>query len=222
MMEIVGIWVGAFLTLCIYSFLYKDNPFYKFAEHIFVGSSSAYMFALAYYRGIKPLLIEQLTIKNPTTWHWLIPGVLGFFMILRIFPKVSWLSRWGIAFSTGLGAGIGIRAGIHGYILPQLKGTLVPLVKKVNSFLGIEVGKGVGYLLGTINQIILVTGVITTVLYFFFSKEHKGKITGFIRVGKIFIMIAFGASFGYTVMARVSLLIGRIMFLLKDWLKVIE
>ena len=35
-------------------------------------------------------------------------------------------------------------------------------------------------------------------------------------------MIAFGASFGYTVMARVSLLIGRIQFLLHDWLGVIQ
>ena len=27
--------LAAFLTLAIMSFLYKDNPFYKFAEHVF-------------------------------------------------------------------------------------------------------------------------------------------------------------------------------------------
>jgi hypothetical protein len=34
-------------------------------------------------------------------------------------------------------------------------------------------------------------------------------------------MIAFGASFGYTVMARVSLLIARVQFLLRDWLHIL-
>ena len=38
--EIFGAWVAAFLTLAIFSFLYKDNPFYKIAEHIFVGISA--------------------------------------------------------------------------------------------------------------------------------------------------------------------------------------
>ena len=38
------------------------------------------------------------------------------------------------------------------------------------------------------------------------------------RVGIVFIMVSFGATFGYTVMARVSLLIGRVTFLIKDWL----
>jgi hypothetical protein len=31
-------------------------------------------------------------------------------------------------------------------------------------------------------------------------------------------MISFGAHFGYTVMARLSLLIGRVQFLTVDWL----
>ena len=33
-------------------------------------------------------------------------------------------------------------------------------------------------------------------------------------------MLSFGASFGYTVMARISLVIGRMQFLLFDWLKI--
>ena len=39
MFAAIGIWVGIGLTLCIYSFLYKDNPFFRFAEHLFVGVS---------------------------------------------------------------------------------------------------------------------------------------------------------------------------------------
>jgi hypothetical protein len=31
-------------------------------------------------------------------------------------------------------------------------------------------------------------------------------------------MVTFGASFGYTVMGRISLLVGRLTFLFQDWL----
>ena len=46
--EIIGIWMSVFLTLCIFSFLYKDNPFYKAAEHIFVGVSAGYIFTITF------------------------------------------------------------------------------------------------------------------------------------------------------------------------------
>ena len=38
-MDILGAWIAVFLTLAIFSFLYKDNAFYKIAEHLFVGVS---------------------------------------------------------------------------------------------------------------------------------------------------------------------------------------
>ncbi|MCK4755495.1 hypothetical protein KAS56_01005, partial [candidate division WOR-3 bacterium] len=68
---------------------------------------------------------------------------------------------------------------------------------------------------------VVIVGVITGVIYFFFSKAHKGVFGGLARIGVWFLMIAFGASFGYTVMARISLLIGRMYFLLHNWLHLI-
>src|SRR3954462_11531851 len=38
----IGLWIAAFFTLCAFSFLYGDNPFYKLAESVFVGTSAAY------------------------------------------------------------------------------------------------------------------------------------------------------------------------------------
>jgi hypothetical protein len=46
--------------------------------------------------------------------------------------------------------------------------------------------------------------------YFFFSIEHTGPVRVAARTGILFLMVAFGAAFGYTVMARMSLLIGRL------------
>ena len=36
------------------------------------------------------------------------------------------------------------------------------------------------------------------------------------KIGIVFLMVGFGASFGYTVMGRVSLLIGRFQFLFQE------
>jgi len=65
--------------------------------------------------------------------------------------------------------------------------------------------------------IIIVVGVISTLIYFYFSHEHVGALGVTAKVGIWFIMISFGAHFGYTVMGRVSLLIGRVQFLIQDW-----
>ena len=70
-------------------------------------------------------------------------------------------------------------------------------------------------IIGIINQIIILIGVISGLVYFFFSKEHKGTIGKISKIGIYFLMIKFGASFGFAVMGRVSLLIGRFEELIK-------
>ena len=72
------------------------------------------------------------------------------------------------------------------------------------------------------NNILLVLGLLATLVFFFFSTEHEGAVGGVAKVGVYFLMVSFGASYGYTVMARVSLLIGRVMFLLDNWLGVVR
>ncbi len=73
-----------------------------------------------------------------------------------------------------------------------------------------------------IGNILLIVGTICGVYYFYFSKKQEGISAVPSKLGIWFLMISFGASFGYTVMARVSLLIGRLEFLLKDWLHIIK
>ena len=210
MSETIGIWVAAGLSLCIFSFLYKDNPLYKFAEHLYVGSSAAYWLVYLFFFDVKPMLIDRfISSTGVSRWILLIPASLGIIMLLRLAPKIGWISRWAIAFTVGIGSGIGIIAGVHGFVIPQTKATFLPLFVKGN------VGESV-------NNIILVIGTLTTILYFYFSKEHKGSFKIPIRIATSLIMIAFGASFGYTVMARLSLLIGRIHFLLHNWLHIVK
>jgi len=63
-----------------------------------------------------------------------------------------------------------------------------------------------------------VVGVFCGIVYFFFSKEHKGVTGATASVGIWVLMIGFGSTFGFTVMSRVSLLVGRFEFLLNRWL----
>ena len=203
----LGIWVAAALTFMIFSFLYRDNPVYKLGEHIFLGISLGYGWCLYYWNdiftnAIAPLLYpEEGMARN---YYVIIPIVLGAFILLRMIPKLAWLSRYAFAFYVGGFAGLAVPNVIHGNFLPQLTATMGPL--------------GPGWS-AAITQVVLLVGVFTTIVYFFFSLEHRGVVGGVGRVGVLFIMVAFGAGFGYTVMARVSLLIGRFQFLLYDWIQ---
>jgi hypothetical protein len=202
MLNMIGTWLAATLTLAIFSFLYKDNPFYKLAEHIYVGVSAGFWVIYVWSFDIKPMLIDRFISETGIEkWILIIPAILGILMLTRWFPKTTWISRIPLAFTIGIGAGLGVTASIQGFLIPQIGATLLPLTN--------------------INNILLVIGVISTIIYFYFSKEFKGPLKLFSRLGIIFIMVAFGASFGYTVMARISLLIGRIYFLLHNFLRII-
>ncbi len=70
--------------------------------------------------------------------------------------------------------------------------------------------------------LLIFVGTFTGLVYFFFSLEHRRAVGATARVGILFLMVTFGASFGYTVMSRMSLLIGRLDFLLGDWLGLVR
>jgi hypothetical protein len=204
--EVIGIWVGAFLTLSIFSFLYKDNPLYKFAEHLFVGISAGYGVAMEFHNVFMPNLWRPLTGGED---YWLIiPFVFGILLFSRFVDKFSWFSRWSMALIIGIFAGIAIIGYASSDLVLQIQASLLPLwtESKLESF----------------NNFLLLIGVLTSLIYFFFSKEHKGALGKTARVGIWFLMISFGASFGYTVMSRMSLLIGRMYFLFGQWLHWIE
>jgi hypothetical protein len=233
----VAVWIAAVLTLCIYSFLYKDNPFYKFAEHLLVGVSAGYVFVIYFSNNVVPNLILPLIDGFGQLFQYgrftgnllpIIPGALGILIITRFIPKIGWLSRWPIGFYIGAFSGLAITAYMQGYILAQLFGTFVSVqggqVTPIFSFANIGAffaGPGWGGFVSAISGPLMIVGVIATLTYFFFSLEHRGFVGGVAKVGIVFLMIGFGSSFGYTVMARVSLLIGRVQFLLEDWLGLI-
>jgi hypothetical protein len=211
------IWVAAFLTICIFSFLYKDNVLYRIAEHLLVGLSTGYFFLVLVYQVFYPKVIVR--IRDATEW-WDIAltvfvALLGFLMLSRLplpfLRPYGWLSRWPMALAVGIGSGMAIPPTLEADVLRQIMGAI-----GVSIIPGGDVGWGIA-----IGNIVLVVGTIAGLVYFFFSLPHTGVLGGTAKIGIWILMLGFGASFGYTVMARLSLFIGRVLFLLRDWLGVI-
>lgn len=201
--EFLQIWIIAFFTLSLFSFLYRDNAFYKFAEHIFAGLSAGYYVGLVWHSVIIQQMVEPMF--NSGRWWLVFPGMLGVLMFSRFTKNYHWVSRMSLAFVMGNTAGIFLLSELHGKVLPQIQSTMLSL--NFNQSFG-----------AWLFSLIVIVGVISTLIFFYFSKEHKGALGGVAKLGIWFIMISFGAHFGYTVMARISLLIGRVQFLIDDWI----
>ena len=209
---IIGAWVATGLTLFIFSFLYKDNPLFKLAENLYVGVSVGYTIVKTYDTVIVHLIWKPI-VENGE-WALLVPVAIGTLMLTRYVPKAAWLSRYAFAFIVGVGSGLAIPRVISSYILKQIEDTVRPLMVMVP-------GEGLTFTMNllnpasSLNTIIILIGVSSVLFYFFFSVEHTGPGKAVARTGILFLMIAFGAAFGYTVMARMSLLIGRLTDLIE-------
>ena len=219
--------IAALLTLGIVSFLYKDNPFYKICESIFLGVSAGYWFVVLFWENMVPKLYDNIkllftdgigavTASDVSVWFYVIALILGIMMLMRLVPKLGWMARWPLSVVVGATAGLWFITYLQSNALIQLRSTLLPIV----DFAAISAGGGSGlsnWFGKYLGNITIITGTVTGLFYFYFSKEHRGAFGAAARVGVYFLMVTFGASFGYTVMSRMSLLIGRIDFLLSEW-----
>ena len=98
-METVGIWIGALCTLAIFSFLLRENPFFRTAEHLFIGLAAG----LGIFYGYQTIVSNAWTpLFNPDPgearkWFLIVPLVLGVLLYTR-FLKREVISRIPLAF----------------------------------------------------------------------------------------------------------------------------
>jgi hypothetical protein len=283
---LLGAWVAAGLTLFIFTFLYKDNPLFKLAEHLYIGVSVGYTIVKTYDTVVVRLIYEPMIKQGD--WSLLVPLAIGTLMLARYVPKATWLSRIAFAFIVGVGSGLAIPRIVSSYILKQIEDTMRPIFLMpfndavaaltsasimsillaaallgvivvalytflrsdqlrsnkiaqavvIISFIGLVVlvrramrGMPIPFVrdywsalvqswqsvtnVVDVNALLVLFGVLCVLFYFFFSIEHTGLVRVAARIGILFLMISFGAAFGYTVMARMSLLIGRLSDLIE-------
>ena len=172
---------GAFLTLATFSFLYKDNPFYKIAEHLVVGVSAGYFMIILWHNGLVPNLFNRLADGtwyfvwlDSARWWYLLPALLGVMMWTRFHKKYSWISRWPMGLYIGISTGIAIPLEMSNRVSKQLYATMVinsndPGFDWANVF-----GHGGFNLLDNfsgLSQIIIAVGALSALVYFFTAAD---------------------------------------------------
>ena len=196
----IGIWTAALFTIAAFSYLFSENEMYKAAEHIYVGAAAGYTIVLGFgnvvNKGWRPLVEEG-------HFYVLVPVIMGLLLFAPyVGTQFGWLRRIPIAFIVGVGAGIAIRSAVIENFVKQIDATVMPL--------------------NSINNILIVLGVLTVLSYFFFTFRSTRSLKVSSELGKWLIMITFGASFGNAAMGRISLLIGRIDFMFREWIHLIR
>ncbi len=201
MADTIGIYVSGVLLLAVFSYLIKDNKAYTYAEHLYVGFAAAQAVILG-WQNVRDIAFLPL-IKGKLVM--LAPLVLGLLLYSRFFKSLSHLARLPMAFMMGAAAGVTVVGVVEAQFIAQVKATMLPLT--------------------SLNNIVLVVGTVTTIAFFLFiplkGKEQAAKsrnnysgILDTVRnLGRATIMVAFGASYGFTVMSRMSYLVARLEFL---------
>lgn len=213
--EGLALWLSALATLAIFSFLYKENRLYRFAEHILLGLGIGFAVAAT----VTDILIPKWW--TPLTQGWrsghggavamgIAAGILGLMWYGLYHKKTVWLSRVVMGLTIGAGAGLAFKAEINDklpQVIASFKSPYVPPAEATaynNSF----------------NNLLFLLILFSVLSYFFFSFEQKHPlIRAGSRTGRLFLMITFGVFFGNTIMTRMSVFIERVWFLLTQWLR---
>jgi hypothetical protein len=198
------VWAGALSTFAIYSFLWKENRFFRAFQNLYVGLAAGYSLVLN-FNTIKRQAWGPLTDKGQISV--LVPMILGLLLFTRLSKKYAWVARYPMAFLMGIGSALSMKA-IESDFVRQIQASIITWK-----------GAGLG---GTFNNLVLTLGTAFALVYFFFTfKPNKATdVTG--RLGRWVLMLCFGAAFGSAVQGRLTLVIAQMQFLLKDWLHLIK
>jgi hypothetical protein len=214
--EVIILWAAAIVTLGIYSILYRENPVSRLLEHIFVGLSAGYLVFTTWTQNLEGKWWNPMI--HDRHWYWifaLIVGILFYFIYSR---RLVWIARLVMGLFFGTAAGTFFR-GFFPLYSPQIYASFKPLRPDGAALIA---NPGAAWADVLLHNWIFAIILLTVMSYFFFSIPHQGRFGRNLGrsslLGRWFLMIAFGAMFGNTVMARISLFIGRVQFLLRDWL----
>jgi hypothetical protein len=194
----IGIWIAGIGTLAAYSYLYKDNLAYQIMEHVFIGISAAH----AVVMGVQNIRDNAWNLAMAGRYIWFVPMILGVLLYTRFFKGYGWLSRYPLGVLMGIGGGVAFRGALDGQLVAQIRATMVPITN--------------------LDQLVLFVGVVGTLTYFLFgpwSRMAPVKLVS--QIGIWTMMAAFGAAYGNTVMARMSLVIGRLQWIFGTWLPIL-
>ena len=217
--------LGGIGTLAIFSFLIKENAYYRFFEHLFIGIAAGFGIIGALKDTMYPMVLvplfglDILQFPDGTTSApyqsmnllYIPPMLFGLLYYFIYSRKYSWLAKLVIGFSLGVSGGMAFD-GFFTEMVPQITKSFKPLVVFFAETGAIDWST-------SIRNSIFVFTLLSVMYYFFFSFKvtSVGVLHKISYSGRWLMMICFGAFFGSTVMARMALLVERLQFLTGDW-----
>jgi hypothetical protein len=211
MTDVIGVWIGAILTLVVFSYLLGDTPLFRIAQAIFVGVAIGYAITAAVYLILIPKLLDPLILDPVTNLYLVVPLVLGLLLLSKLRAAWAPIGNLSIAFLFGVGSALALGGALSGVLVPQLAATLVPL--------------------NSLENVLLVVGTLGALLSFRFVQLQTTRLgartvealgRGWETIGRWFVWMALGALFASLAVSRISILVNRVYFLLHDWLQVVR
>lgn len=230
--------VGVLCTVGLYSILYRENKFYRFFEHLFLGLAVGYAVVALWTETLYDSWWSKMLGATPegtatvgTDGHWawimLLPiGLMGYFVFSK---KHNWMSRIPIGIILGLWSGQQIQVWWNRYG-PQINDSMKPILPTTTAFFKpavtpemtpLQVAQVNSQVYGSqaLTNLIFIFTLLCVLSYFLFSFEVKNKALKFMTgSGRWLLMIGFGAIFGSTVMMRFTLLVDRMYYIWIEFL----
>jgi hypothetical protein len=186
------------LVLMAWSLLYRENVFFRIAESLVIGWFMGFSFVV----GVG-LLRGRVFVPLFVQGQWLSPvlimTMLGIFYWLRLYKKTAWLARWPISLLAGTGTGVAV------------KGIVMAQILRLVTMRDLLAGG-----LTSINNLIILVFTAVGLLYFVFTREHKGPFGAVARFGLYALIVAFGWTTGTYLMSLVSMSIGHMRVLMQE------
>jgi hypothetical protein len=194
MLEPIGPWLTALFLLAIFSFTYKENPWFRFAESTYLGIGTAYSIGF----NMDWLLDQWTTIWSLTAGQILLFALallVGLLFYFRFSRKYFFLYRIPLSIGVGTYIGLSLRTMVFAQFLTQIRATFIPLAAETP--------------LDTFNNILIFIMVVCVLIYFYFTAEHRGPLRYTATIARYTMMAGFGSAYGNTVMTRMTLFIGQ-------------
>ena len=210
-MEMIGLIIGAILTLLIFSYLLKDTVLYRWALALLVGCGIGYGLGLAWHYILRDWIFGILSASElMVTGFYATPLILGALLLFKGFSPNSGLGRLAVlgniplAFLVGTGTAVAVSG--------ALVGTLIPQILATGNALSLENGS-----LGFVQGLIIVCGTVATLLFFSPSIKRQAEFEAghpvmkwLRRIGQIFVVIALAFTFSGAVTTALTVLIMRL------------
>lgn len=208
--ERFNVWIGVLCTIAIYSLLYRENPIYRFFEHLYIGLAAGYSLGPLGVDILYRYWITPVWVQGYWAWAFLVP--FGMYLYFIYSERYGWVSRIVIGALIGASAGLFFQEFASRYVV-QLHSTL-------SRPLWLSSANPNADVFSVLMNWVFIIMLVSVLTYFTFSYQQRGAVKGVATLGRWFLMIGLGAIFGNTVMARIALLIGRVYYLLSDWLMI--